>query len=378
MIDFSGYTYAEILQEMLDRVDNSLDKRQGSLIQTALGPVAWYLEGLYILLAQMQNNAYAETATGQYLDYKAEERGLTRKPATPAVRQGIFDEAIPTGSQFRTISNTNSVIFVSGDLISAENGVYTYRMTCQTPGTVGNSYTGNILPITSIYGLTRAEIGETITEGTDEETDDALRARWAASFNSTAFGGNIASYRSEILSIDGVGAVQVYPAWQGGGTVLCSILDGNLTPAEAGLIETVQNHICPPADGESVPSADGYGYAPIGAAVTITTATSLPINIECTIRVSTGSAADYQQEIEAAIGEYIDEVLSEWGDALVSQSVTYPVYIYLARILTSIISVDGVVNVTGATINGSAADLALTETAALQQVPVMGTVTVHG
>lgn len=378
MIDFSGYTYAEILQAMLDRVDNSLDKRQGSLIQTALGPVAWYLEGLYILLAQMQDNAYAETATGQYLDYKAEERGLTRKPATPAVRQGIFDEAIPTGSQFRTISNTNSVIFVSGDLISAENGVYTYRMTCQTPGTVGNSYTGNILPITSIYGLTRAEIGEIITEGTDEETDDALRARWAASFNSTAFGGNIASYRSEILSIDGVGAVQVYPAWQGGGTVLCSILDGNLTPAEAGLIETVQNHICPPADGESVPSADGYGYAPIGAAVTITTATSLPINIECTIRVSTGLAADYQQEIEAAIGAYIDEVLSEWGDALVSQSVTYPVYIYLARILTSIISVDGVVNVTGATINGSAADLALTETAALQQVPVMGTVTVHG
>lgn len=378
MIDFSGYTYEEILQSMLEQVDNSLDKRQGSLIQTALGPVAWYLEGLYILLAQMQDNAYAETAKGQYLDYKAEERGLTRKPATPAIRQGIFDEAIPAGSQFRTINGTNSVIFVSGELISSSDGVYTYSMTCQTAGTIGNSYTGRILPITSIYGLTRAEIGEVITEGTDEETDEALRLRWAASFNSTAFGGNIASYRTEILSIDGVGAVQVYPAWQGGGTVLCSILDGNLTPAEAGLIERVQNHICPPADGETTPSADGYGYAPIGAAVTITTATSLPINIECTVRVSVGTAADYQQEIETAIGEYISEVLSGWGDALVSQSVTYPVYIYLARILTAIISIDGIVNVTGATINGSASDLALTETAALQQVPVLGTVTVNG
>ena len=45
MIDFSGYTYAEILQQMLDRVDNSLDKREGSLIQTAIAPGAWYREG---------------------------------------------------------------------------------------------------------------------------------------------------------------------------------------------------------------------------------------------------------------------------------------------------------------------------------------------
>ena len=44
MIDFStGYSYREILDAMLDRVDNGLDKREGSLIQTALGPLAWYL-----------------------------------------------------------------------------------------------------------------------------------------------------------------------------------------------------------------------------------------------------------------------------------------------------------------------------------------------
>ena len=42
MIDFSnGYSYAEILAAMLGQVDDSLDKRQGSLIQTALGPGAW-------------------------------------------------------------------------------------------------------------------------------------------------------------------------------------------------------------------------------------------------------------------------------------------------------------------------------------------------
>ena len=55
MIDFSnGYTYEEILGQMLGQVDSSLDKREGSLIQTALGPLAWYLEGLALLLDRVQ------------------------------------------------------------------------------------------------------------------------------------------------------------------------------------------------------------------------------------------------------------------------------------------------------------------------------------
>ena len=59
-----------------------------------------------------------------------------------------------------------------------------------------------------------------------------------------SFGGNIAAYRNTILAIEGVGAVQVYPTWKGGGTVLCSILDSELTPAESGLVAQVQKAIC--------------------------------------------------------------------------------------------------------------------------------------
>ena len=66
MIDFTtNKSYADILAAMLSQVDNSLDKRQGSLIQTALGPGAWYLEGLYMDLANLQKNGIAST---QYID----------------------------------------------------------------------------------------------------------------------------------------------------------------------------------------------------------------------------------------------------------------------------------------------------------------------
>lgn len=378
MINFSGYTREAIQEDMLDQVPDSLDKRQGSMIQTAIGPVAWYLEGLYMTLSQVQQNAYADTAVGQALDYICAERNIYRNQAIPAVRKGTFNVAVPAGAMFKTINGANSVIFVSGDLVSQAEGQYVYRMTCQTPGELGNSYSGNILPITAIAGLTSAVIGEILISGTEEETDDSLRARYKASFQAVSFGGNIAAYRSAILAISGVGAVQVYPAWQGGGTVLCSILDAQLTPAEPGLIEQVQNTICPPEDGESDPSANGYGMAPIGAAVTITTATALTLNITCDIQFTTGvEAAAYQQQIEDKIQAYLDTVCATWGDALLSQKVEYNVDVYISRIIAAILTIEQVVNVTNLQINGSASDLSLTETSALQQIPILGTVVIH-
>ena len=65
MIDFNGYTKEYIEDQMLDQVPNDLDKREGSIIQTALGPVAWYLEGLYMQLNQVQQNAFPSTAVGE-------------------------------------------------------------------------------------------------------------------------------------------------------------------------------------------------------------------------------------------------------------------------------------------------------------------------
>lgn len=51
---------------------------------------------------------------------------------------------------------------------------------------------------------------------------------------------------------------------------------------------------------------------------------------------------------------------------------------YLARVLAALISLDGVVNVSALTLNGIAADMALQQTGALQQVPVLGKVELHG
>lgn len=379
MIDFSEYTREFIQDEMLDQVDEDIDTREGSMVQTAIGPGAWFLEGSYMTLAQMQDNSYSQTAVGEYLDMITEGRGIVRKLATAAVRQGTFDAPIPSGSVFQTLNGASSVNFVSGDLISHTGSTYVYELTCQEAGIIGNSYTGPILPVTAINNLTQASIGTIITVGTEEETDDALRARYNASFAVASFGGNISSYRNEILKVSGVGAVQVYPAYNGGGTVLCSIVDPDYEPAQQALIDTVQNLICPPEDNGNSPSPNGYGMAPIGAAVTITTATALTIDVTMTVTMETGISfgPTYQTAIEEAINDYLKSAASTWGAALVSNKVEYNVIVYVSRIIAAVLAVEGIANVTDLTVNSGTSDLVLTETSSTQQVPILGTVTVN-
>ena len=380
MVDLSGYTQKKI-EKMLEQVDPNLDTREGSMIQTAIGPVAWFLEGSYLTLGQIQDNSNPVTAVGEALDLIVVTRGISRNPARAAVRQGTFDTEIPEGSKFKTINGADSLIFTSGNLVSSDDVSYAYELTCDTPGTAGNSYTGAILPITAITGLTSASIGTIITAGTDEETDDALRARYWASFGVQAFGGNIAAYRQAILAISGVGAVQVYPAWKGGGTVLCSILGSDLKPALPAIVEEVQEIICPSEDGGLTPSPNGYGMAPIGAAATITTATELTLDITCDIQFESSvqnGVETYREEIEQHISDYLHEVCETWGNPLKSFTVSYQVMVYIARIIYAVLQIPEIVNMTNVMINGSGNDLVLTETAELQQVPVLGTVVING
>ena len=381
MVDLSGYTQKKIEKSMLEQVDPNLDTREGSMIQTAIGPAAWALEGSYLTLGQIQDNSNPVTDVGEALDLIVVTRGISRNPARAAVRQGTFDTEIPEGSKFKTINGADSLIFTSGNLVSSDDVSYAYELTCDTPGTAGNSYTGAILPITAITGLTSASIGTIITAGTDEETDDALRARYWASFGVQAFGGNIAAYRQAILAISGVGAVQVYPAWKGGGTVLCSILGSDLKPALPAIVEEVQEIICPSEDGGLTPSPNGYGMAPIGAAATITTATELTLDITCDIQFESSvqnGVETYREEIEQHISDYLHEVCETWGNPLKSFTVSYQVMVYIARIIYAVLQIPEIVNMTNVMINGSGNDLVLTETAELQQVPVLGTVVING
>lgn len=368
MIEFSQETYRNLLQAMLDRVPDTYDKRDTSPIPTALGPAAWALEGFYLVLDQVQRSAFLQTAVGQDLDNLAAIGGLTRSPASPAVRLGVFNTAVPIGSRFSTVNGSASINF---SVTAATETANQYQMTAETPGSIGNEYTGPILPITAIPGLTSAQITDILVPGDDEEDDEALRARLIDALNNRPFGGNVASYRSAILAIDGVGAVQIYPTWNGGGTVKCSILGADLLPASPTLVENVQNAIDPPPD-----QGLGLGTAPIGAKVTITAPDSVTVTVTATVELATGYSVEQVEPLASqAVGQYLESVRESWGESVSDTGEEYAANVYLSRVLAAIVGTAGVVNVSDVELNGAATDLILTETGTTQQVPVLGEVT---
>ena len=376
MIDFTQDTYQNLRQEMLDRVPDTYDKRDTAPIPTAISPAAYALAGFYLSLDQVQRAAFIQTAVGASLDMLAVIGGLTRYPASAAVRLGIFNTAVPIGARFSTINGTNSINFAvtaAATVSEPEEGFTYYQLTAETPGTIGNEYTGPILPITTIPGLTSAQITDILVPGDDTETDDAFRERLIEALNNRPFGGNIADYRQNVLAIDGVGGVQVYPTWNGGGTVKLSVLGADFLPASPTLVENVQNAIDPPPN-----QGLGLGLAPIGAKVTVAAPTELTVNVSATLMLAAGYAIGQVQEpVEQAIEAYLLSVRQEWDTNTSSTAVSYAADVYVARITAAIVGVTGVVNATNVQLNGGTADLILTETGETQQVPVIGTVTLN-
>lgn len=370
MIDFSQDTYQRLLQKMLDRVPDTYDKRDTSPIPTALGPAAWIMEGFYLSLDQVQRTAFVQTATGQSLDYLAVIAGLTRYPASSAVRLGVFNTAVPIGARFSTIDGADSINFV---VTAATDTANQYQLTAETPGLVGNGYAGAILPITAIQGLTSARLTDILVPGDDEETDEELRDRLITSLNERPFAGNIASYRENILAIDGVGAVQVYPTWNGGGTVKCSVLGADFLPASEELVANIQTAIDPPTN-----QGLGLGLAPIGAQVTIVSPAALTVGVSATITLAAGyGIGQVQQPVEDSIAAYLLSVRQGWDTNSGSTDVAYAADVYLSRITAAIVGTPGVANVTNVQLNGGTADLILTETGTEQQVPVLGAVSLY-
>lgn len=360
MIDLTGKTMASILGSMLLRVSEQVNKREGSLIRTALSAAAWAIEGIYIELIDVQKQAYGITATGDYLDLKAEERGVYRFEATQAIYEMKSNlSTLPIGFQLADNDNGYTWNVTTGVLSGPDSdGLYTYNITCQTAGAVGEQ-SGVLQPLSFFAGLTTAVFGAQVTPGTDVETDESLRRRYEESLVEIAFAGNVDAYREKILSTTFnvssgsgiVGACQVYPTTdengnQKGGHVKIWILNSDLDVASNALVEAVQNEICPMYNGVS--TGDGYGWAPIGANVHIATATSTPmLAISVSITLANASLDAVSEQIRENIMTYIDSLKSDWMNQVPNRNssasiVIREAFIYAAALVTGVVDVTDV------------------------------------
>ena len=279
---YEEQTFERILQRSLERVGVDVDKREGSLIMNAIAPVSAEHANIYILLDGIISDGYADTANRDYPIRRCRERGIEPHAATNAVLKGKFNMEIPIGSRF----NLEELNYVAIELIeSAEEETvtyYYYQMRCETSGTEGNKYFGELSSIDYIHKDLEGSLVELLIPAEDEEDTEILRNRYLSSFASSPFGGNKQDYKDKTNSLDGVGGTVVIPVWNGGGTVKLIIIDSEYHVASVELVKAVQEAIDPD------PQGTGTGIAPIGHTVTVVSAEAFAVDVSCNITLVEG------------------------------------------------------------------------------------------
>ena len=220
---YEDQTYENILDRSLARVASDVDKREGSVIMNAIAPVSAEHADVYIQLGNIVNNGYADTAVREFLILRCKERGIIPYEATKATLKGKFNMEIPIGSRF----NLNELNYVATAFIESADGYFYYQMECETEGTNGNKFFGELSSIEYIDKDLTGELTELLIPAEDEEDTEALRTRYLNSFDSNPFGGNKQDYVEKTDALDGVGGTVVIPVWNGGGTVKLIIINSD-------------------------------------------------------------------------------------------------------------------------------------------------------
>lgn len=348
---FENYTYEYIMSEMLNRIPDTFDKREGSIIFNAVAPIAAELAEVYVMLSLILEESFVDTMSYNNLVKKCKERGIAPLPATNTIGKGVFNIDVPIGARF----NLGDYNYIVTDKISD----FTFKLECEDPGRI--NLTGRLIPIEYIEGLETAELTEILIHGEDEEDEDSLRNRYYNSLDAEAFGGNIADYKDKVNKIPDVGGVKVYPVWQGGGTTKLVIINSIYGVPSSELVNNVQEIIDPIQN-----QGKGLGIAPIGHTVTVEGVTSTHINISAEIVYQRGWSFDeIKTSFEEMINSYFEQLNTDWAnkDSIV---------VRLSQIEIRLLDLEGVADVTSISINGNQANYVLDENSIAIQGEING------
>lgn len=333
---WESMTFENILNDMLSKVPSDVDKREGSIIFDALAPAAYKLAEAYFMLDAFLDLVSGDTAVGEYLDRVVADYGITRKPATYAIRKiettGMIDI---TGTRWGLNDTTYEVIEKISDT--------EYKAQCEQLGSIGNRYNGQLENIDNISGVTAA-LTDIIVSGEDEETDENLRTRFFNQVRSSSTSGNIYDYKKWALEVPGCGDAKVFPLWDGPGTVKVLVVDENME-IDTELPGKVYDYI------ESV--------RPIGASVTVESPGERIINISANVALD---GSDTLENIQAKFSDLIAEYFKK---------ATFEVYtISYAKIGSLLLSVSGVADYSNLTVNDNTENITICDS----EMPILGTI----
>lgn len=208
------------------------------------------VHGLYGFLDWISRQVMPDTAEAEHLERWASIWDITRIAASQAKGNititGTDGIAVPAGSQ---LQRSDGALFATDAEVTIASGTATAAVTAVEGGTTGNTAVSTSLSfVTPIAGINSAATVATggLVNGTDAESDDALRERLLDHIQEPPQGGSAADYVKWAKQVPGVTRAWCYPEEDGDGTVKVRFMTDDLTVdgiPTAGKVAEVQAHI---------------------------------------------------------------------------------------------------------------------------------------
>ena len=355
-----------ILERVLGRMETDLQTREGSWAYDQAAPLATEIWRAMMTLDELVEAFYVNERSGPYLDAHARLFALSRREGAAACAGieffGRDGTDIPRDTAFFT-EDGREYRLQSSLPVTIQGGRAKGVLTAVAVGGRYNTGPGEIVRIMrTIPGLERFEV-EAAAGGADPEADAALFARLDEKRKRPPTSGNEAHYREWALSVDGVGEARVVRCWAGPGTVKVVIAGYDHKPVDGAIVTACAAYI------ETQRTA--------GASVTVVSAKAVPVDVAA--RVILTSAAS-RAAVESAFTALLDGYLTRTAfagsaaaallDGRLTPAAAASSTVYAHRVEALLMSVEGVVDYSGLTINGKPENLVLD----MDSVPVVGEV----
>lgn len=348
-------SFDSLLAELLARVPDDVDKREGSVIYDALAPTALKLAETYWDMSVLYRRTFAQTADGDDLEKRVNEHGVERKKAGKAIRRALFTngEGQPLDVFLNSQYRLEAIVYNVIERLDAGE----YKVEAQTAGAIGNKDYGEMLPLEANNKLGKAVLADVLVPGEDDETDESLYLRFVEHIREKAFGGNRADYKKKLRAIQGVGGVRLRRAPYGGGTVKAIIIDSDFNAPTPEFVSYVQE-LMDPLEFKG----EGYGTAPIGHVVTVEGVGKNHIEVEIELILNGASIGQIETQVSETLETYFAELRGNWFKDL-------DINVRITHIESRLLEIEGIEDIASTLLNGIATNINLVE-----EIPVLSNV----
>ena len=352
-VPYSDITPESIKNEILEKLSGTVETREGSYVNTLVSPAAYQMWLAYQLVPYYLQMAFPDETSGEFIDSRAADFGLARtegQKAEVTIRfEGLYADksvSVPAGTRVYT---EDGLCFITTEDAAWSNGTGTAAAQAEANGIAYNVSAGSITVMgRNVAGIVSVTNPEAAYGGTDEETDAALLARYKEYLQRPITSGNKNHYIAWAKEVSGVSYAACVPLWNGAGTVKVIIGGPDMAPVDETIVTETAAHI--------------EEERPIGAEVTVVSASAKIINVTAKVTLSGEATAE---TVKAQLEKALSEMFAGYTFGA-EKTVRY------SRCLNLLLGCDGVEDYSALTVNGGKVNIAL----GIEETPTVGTVTV--